>query len=203
MTASVATILLAAGQSLRMGARNKLLLPIGGMPMIRHMVLLYRAATDHTVLVVTGHEAEAVENAIDGTGARAIFNPDYEQGQPTSVACGLRHAEDAELVLIGLGDQPLLTVADLRGLIAAHQAGDSAKISIPVDGDRRGNPIIVPAALRARLLADPKGPGCKRFTRTHLEHVQNLPMSAPGFYADVDTPEAYAELTRHTPQIPA
>ncbi|TNJ48389.1 NTP transferase domain-containing protein [Phaeobacter sp. B1627] len=193
--ASVATILLAAGQSLRMGARNKLLLPISGIPMIRHMVLCYRAASDGEVLVVTGHEAGAIEEAIAGTHARPLFNPDYAQGQQSSVICGLTNAAEAEAILIGLGDQPLLTPTDLRDLISAHRAAGGDKISIPMKEDQRGNPIVVPATLRARLLADPKGPGCKRFTRTQAEHVQPLQMTAPGFFADVDTPAAYAALT--------
>ncbi|MGB7241010.1 MAG: nucleotidyltransferase family protein [Sulfitobacter sp.] len=201
MTANITTILLAAGQSQRMGASNKLLLPIGGIPMIRHMVQLYQAATNSSVLVVTGHDAEAIETTINGTGARMVFNPSFAQGQQTSVACGLRSAEVAKNVLIGLGDQPLLTVADVQGLIAAHYVADSAKISIPVTHDLRGNPIIVPAALRARMLADPKGAGCKQFTRTQLDHVQTLPLPALGFYTDVDTPEAYAKILQSIPEL--
>lgn len=194
MTARVASIILAAGRSRRMGARNKLLLPISGLPMIRRMVLQYRAVSDGAVLVVTGHDAKNIEKAVAGTGAQTVFNREYAQGQQTSVACGLRAIEDAGATLIGLGDQPLLTTADLRALLEAHARADRNRISIPTDGEHRGNPILVPAALRARLLADPKGPGCKRFTRTHLEHVQNLRLKASGFYTDVDTPESYAAI---------
>ena len=60
--------------------------------------------------------------------------------------------------------------------------------------ERRNAPDHPTLMLRARLLADPQGPGCKRFTRTHLEHVQNLRLKASGFYTDVDTPESYAAI---------
>lgn len=186
------SIVLAAGLSRRMGAQNKLLLPIGGMPLIRHMVDVYRTATDGRVVVVTGYQAEKVEEALSGSGADLIFNADFEQGQPTSVACGLRAGGGADQTLIGLGDQPLLTANDLGSLLAAHASGDPVRISIPAKGDRRGNPIVVPALLRERLLADPRSPGCRRFTRAHPEHVQFHPLDSPGFYADLDTPEAYA-----------
>ena len=190
----VAAIILAAGLSRRMGARNKLLLPVGRVPMIRHMVDTYRAIATHSVLVVTGHEATEIEAALAGSGATTLFNPDFADGQPTSVACGLRAADGVDTMVIGLGDQPLLTGGDLRALLAAHQAADRDRISIPRWDEQRGNPIVVPGSLRARLLADPTSPGCKKFTRTFPEHVQFHALSAPGFYADIDTPEAYDAL---------
>lgn len=190
----VTAIILAAGLSRRMGARNKLLLPVGRVPMIRHMVNLYAASTAGSVLVVTGHDADEVESALAGSYADIVFNADYAQGQPTSVACGLRATHAADTVLIGLGDQPLLTTADITALLAAHVAADTSRISIPSKGEQRGNPIVIPAALRDRLLADPRSPGCKKFTRAHPAHVQFHALSPAGFYTDVDTPEAYQAL---------
>ena len=190
----VTTIILAAGLSRRMGAQNKLLLPVGDRPMIQHMVDVYRAATGGRVVVVTGHQAPEIESALKDSGADICFNADFEHGQPTSVACGLRAANDTGDILIALGDQPLLTADDIRSLMAAHAAADKSRISIPAVEDQRGNPILVPAVLRAQLLVDPRSPGCKKFTRTHPEHVQFHKLAAPGFYADVDTPEAYRAL---------
>jgi len=194
-----AAIILAAGLSRRMGARNKLLLSFGGVPIIRHVVDVYRAAITGQVWVVTGHQADAVEAALAGSGARTVFNADFAQGQPTSVACGLRAAGGAGAVLIGMGDQPLLTSGDIRALLAAHAAADTSRISIPALDQQRGNPILVPENLRSALLADPKSPGCRKFTRAHPEHVQFHALAAPGYYADVDTPEAYAALTADQP----
>lgn len=191
----VCAILLAAGLSRRMGDRNKLLLPVAGVPMIRRMVDTYRAAINGPVIVVTGHEAETVEAALEGSGAGVAFNPDFAEGQSTSVACGLRHAATGCDILIGLGDQPLLTGDDLNALIAAHAAADPARISIPMMQTQRGNPILIPASLKDRLLADPRAPGCKKFTRENPDHVQFHALRAPGFYTDIDTPEAYSALT--------
>lgn len=190
----IGAILLAAGLSARMGAQNKLLLPIAGVPMIRHMVETYSAATGRPVLVVTGHEADQIEDALRDSPAVTCFNPDFEQGQARSVVCGLLHAPAARRLLIGLGDQPRLRPTDLGELIDAHDAASGDKISIPQWQGQRGNPIVIPACLRARLLEDPRAPGCKKFTRAHPEHVQFHEMQNPGFYADVDTPAAYAAL---------
>ena len=80
----VTAIILAAGLSRRMGERNKLLLPIGEAPMIRHMVNVYRAATGGRVVVVTGHQADKIDSALSGSGAETFSNADFAQGQPTS-----------------------------------------------------------------------------------------------------------------------
>lgn len=162
--------------------------------MIRHMFNVYRAATGGRVVVVTGHQADKIDSALSGSGAETLFNADFARGQPTSVACGLQAAGNADTVLIGLGDQPLLTVGDIQSLLAAHAAADRSCISIPAVDQQRGNPIVVPANLRTRLLSDPRSMGCRKFTRTHPEHVQFHQLASLGFYMDVDTPEAYAAL---------
>lgn len=194
----VTAIILAAGFSRRMGDQNKLLLPINGIPMIRHVVEVYGAISTRPVMVVTGHEAEDVAAAIAQSNAIPVFNPAYAQGQPTSVACGLRAADDGCDLLVGLGDQPLLTPKDLRDLLDAHAAANVERISIPVRGEERGNPIVIPSALRARLLADPHSPGCKKFTRANPDHVQFHTLTATGFFTDVDAPEAYSSLINST-----
>ena len=191
----VAVIILAAGLSRRMYKQNKLLLPVGNIPMIRHMVLTYQSVTTLPVLVVTGHDHQAVAAALEGTGSKTVFNASFAEGQQTSVICGLGAIQDASLILIGLGDQPLLKAEDLLHLLATHAAADPKRISIPVRDQARGNPIVVPGAFRKRLLADQSTPGCKAFTRAYPEHVQFHELTAPGFYADVDTPDAYAALT--------
>lgn len=193
-------IILAAGLSRRMEDRNKLLLPIHGKPMIRHVVETYIAAVDGQVCVVTGFESERIEAALDGLPIQFVHNEDFDAGQPFSVRAGLFGAPDAQHVLIGLGDQPQLTTDDLHVLIAAHLVGDVQKISIPHQVATRGNPIVVPAALRARLLADQANPGCGSFTRAHPELAQYIPMTHAGFFNDIDTLTAFEAFEQMTPQ---
>jgi len=193
----VGAIILAAGLSRRMGEHNKLLLPIGGVPMIRHVVQIYLAAIDGEVCVVTGFEAACIEAALAGLPVRFAHNAAFEQGQPFSVRAGLLAAGDAEHVLIGLGDQPQLAPDDLRALIAAHLLGGEAKISIPYRADVRGNPIVVPAHMRARLLTDKTNPGCAKFTRANPELARRLSFPQSGFFHDIDTPAAFAAFQQH------
>lgn len=189
-----AAILLAAGLSQRMGARNKLLLLVNGVPMIRRVALQYRAALDGPIAVVTGHESKLVEAALADLDVHCVFNPDYAQGQQSSVAFGLSQCPDAQQVLIGLGDQPLLQAKDVTTLLELHESRAREQISIPAISEMRGNPIVVPRKLRAQLTQDPDRPGCMRFTRDNPDLVYRHPLTAKGFYRDVDTPESYAEL---------
>ncbi len=195
-------ILLAAGLSTRMGAANKLLLPWGTKTVIEAVAATYLAAIDGTLTVVTGHEAEHVQAALSGLDVQFAHNPDYAQGQPTSVATGLKAAPQSDNLLISLGDQPLLTMSDLKALMLSHDK-IKTRITIPVQGQDRGNPIVVPASLRPRLTENPDRPGCMRFTRDHPECVARLPMTSPGFFTDIDSPEAYAALANARKDIPA
>jgi len=195
-----AAIILAAGLSRRMGTQNKLLLPIGGLPMVRRVVSQYIAALCGPVTVVTGHEAAQVEDALAGLNVTCTYHAGFAQGQQSSVAFGLQNCPQADVVLIGLADQPLLRSTDIQALLAAHRSAQADKVSIPVTGDARGNPIIVPDVLRGHLTANPERPGCMRFTRDNPDLVQRHRLSRKGFYADVDTPAAYAKLQQHEVQ---
>ncbi|GFE52124.1 hypothetical protein So717_38770 [Roseobacter cerasinus] len=192
----VSAILLAAGLSRRMGTKNKLLMPIAGRPMVRHVAETYISVLQTPLTVVTGHEADKICAALAGLPIVFANNDSFAAGQPGSVAAGLGVATDADLLLIGLADQPRLTPRDLMQLVHMHHTSDPKKITVPKLGTQRGNPIVVPRCLRPRLTENPDRPGCMRFTREHPGLVQFAPLSAEGFYADVDTPDQYAALTR-------
>lgn len=192
----VAAILLAAGLSRRMGARNKLLLPIAGTPMVRHLAETYASALASPLIVVTGHQANEVRTALAGLSVVFAHNQDFAEGQPSSVARGLEVAPDVELLLIGLADQPRLTPEDVTQLVQWHRSNDPEKITVPKLGAERGNPIVIPRALRPRLTEHPNRPGCMRLTRDAPDLVQFAPLTADGFYADVDTPDDYAALSQ-------
>lgn len=101
------------------------------------------------------------------------------------------------MTLIALSDQPLLTDRDISGLVQTHQCCNPSKISIPVSGDLRGNPVLVPKALKQRLINDPRNPGCRRFIQANPDLVQKISVTSAGFFTDMDTPEAYeAVLTQ-------
>lgn len=184
-----AAIILAAGLSLRMGNINKLLIPVDGIAMIRRSVEAYIEACDGKITVVTGNERAKVEAALHGLDVEFVFNPEFEQGQKTSVATGLAAAAPAQDTLIGLGDQPFLTSTHLLWLLEQHRANTSCKITVPVQDGIRGNPLIIPSELKPRLLADRHNPGCHAFTRDNPDLVHMVATRTDAFFRDLDTPE--------------
>ena len=180
-------IVLAAGLSRRMGDVNKLLIEINGTPMIRATVSACAAVCDAPVTVVTGHQAADIEQALDGLNVRFIHNPDFASGQAGSVVTGLMAAPEAMTTLVVLGDQPLLDREALERLLAVHRASDQTRITVPVNGADRGNPLVIPLALKAALLEDKTNPGCRKFTRDNPDKVYPVDLPDPAYFTDLDT----------------
>jgi molybdenum cofactor cytidylyltransferase len=123
----VAALVLAAGQSRRMGARNKLLEAVDGIPMVIRAVDAAAGGVDAGVYVVTGHEHEEVAQALAGRHVHLVHNPRYREGLSTSLAAGLAAlGDDVDGVLICLGDMPRVTRAHIKRLIDAFDRGHAA-----------------------------------------------------------------------------
>jgi len=189
-----AAIVLAAGLSRRMGAINKLLIEIDGVPMIRRPVQICLEVCDGPVTIVTGHQREAVEQALAGLEISFVFNPDFEAGQKTSVAAGLVASTDAKDTLIALGDQPFLRVEHISWLLTQHRQNENPLITVPIKEGQRGNPLVVPHSLKPMLLADRRSPGCQKFTRENPALVCFAATQISAFFSDIDTPEELETL---------
>ncbi len=187
-------ILLAAGESRRMGTVNKLALPVAGQPLLRRTAeTLLRAGLQELVAVV-GHEQQTARGLLRGLPLRIVFNDNYREGQMTSVHCGmgaLQHTCDA--VLVCLADQPLLDVGDLRRLTSAF-AQCPTSVLVPTYRGERGNPTVLAYAHRRQILAGDRNLGCKRLIRKHPELVTAVEMDNDHLVFDLDTPESYQEL---------
>lgn len=140
----VAGVLLAAGTSSRFGERNKLLATLNGEPLVRHAArTLAEAAVDPLVAVV-GADGDRVAAALDGLGFSVVENPNYAEGQATSVRAGVRAVRDASDVagaVFALGDMPLVAPASVDALVAAYRASEATALAAAYDGER-GNPVL-------------------------------------------------------------
>ena len=153
---TVAAVVLAAGSSVRMG-RNKLLLELDGEIVVRRAAATARAAGLAPVVVVTGHEREAVEAALHGLPCRTVHNSEHARGQHTSVAAGIAAltdaagaaagADDSTAAIVMLADMPFVT-ADMLRTVADRQAATGA----PIVASRYGGKTIAPPILYHRRL---------------------------------------------------
>lgn len=194
---AVSAILLAAGESRRMGAANKLMLSIGGVPLLRHAVQTLLAAQLHEVAVVLGHEDERARALIADLDVTIAHNRDYAHGQMSSVHRGIEAlTRPCDGIMVCLADQPLLTPADIGFLADAFARRGRGSILVPTYGGRRGNPIVLAAEHGATILAGGRQLGCKRLIERNPDLVATLETANDHFLFDLDTPEDYAAYRR-------
>ena len=120
----VAAIILAAGRSTRMGGPNKLLAEIGGRPLVRIAAEEALASRARPVIVVTGHQREQVEAALEGLKVNCVHNPNFAEGLSTSLKAGLATLPaDVDGAIVCLGDMPQVNASLIDRLIAAFRSG--------------------------------------------------------------------------------
>jgi molybdenum cofactor cytidylyltransferase len=194
---SVAAIVLAAGQSSRMGTANKMLADIGGKPMLRRVVETALASRARPVLVIVGHEADEVRAALNGLDIMIVANPDYALGMSTSLAAGIRAVPPTCAgALVLLGDMPEVAAEHLDRLISAFTAAGPSTIIVPTHEGKRGNPLLWPAAYFSEILQLQGDVGARSLLAAHAAHVREVDLGTAAIFADVDTPEALEVLRR-------
>ena len=185
----ISAILLAAGESTRMG-RLKALLPWQGATLIEYQVGSLLSAGVAELVVVVGHRGDEVGAPIAGRqGVTTVVNPDYRQGKTTSIKAGLSaiSANAADILVLAV-DQPRPPDI-LRAVIEAHEAR-SPLITSPVYGGRGGHPMIFDARLLPELSAiTEEGEGLREVTRRYASDIYRLEMDDPVVRVDVNTPE--------------
>ena len=190
--ARISAILLAAGESRRMGDINKLHMPIDGLPLLRRSVETLLAAELGEIVVVLGHDRANTQALLKGLPVSTVFNNDYKSGQMTSVHCGLGSLVQAfEGVIVALGDQPALTVSDIDQLIDAFFTRDGGEVGIHEYRGNRGNPIIISNGCQQDIVTGKYNFGCRRFIEDNPKLVRTVEMSRPSVMIDLDTPMDY------------
>lgn len=198
---SVAAVILAAGRSTRMGA-NKMLADIGGEPLIRRTAAGVAASRARPILVVTGHEAEALERAISDLGLECVPNPDYAEGLSTSLKAGIGALpEEAEGALICLGDMPLVAPAVIETLLAHFEREPQLAAVVPAHGGEWGNPVLLARKLFAAIATLAGDAGARKLLMGR-EDVAVLELAEDSVLLDTDTPEALERLRRRNIRWP-
>jgi molybdenum cofactor cytidylyltransferase len=191
----IAALVLAAGQSRRMGAVNKLLIAIDGKPMLRHAVDAVLAAGIAPVVVVTGHEHTAIETALAGLPVAFAANPDYAQGLSTSLRHGLAALpEGIDGALVVLGDMPRVEPAELRTIVGAFSPNEGRAIVVPTRHGKRGNPVLWGRQFFAEMQELGGDVGARHLIGAYPEAVAEVEMAGDGVLTDIDTPQALARL---------
>jgi len=188
-------IVLAAGESRRMGAQ-KLLLPFAGKTVVGHVVSEIHRGGVHDIVVVTGKDHEGVARVLAGREARIVRNERYEEGMLSSVRAGLRALSAySESVLIALGDQPAIHPRIVRDLIRAL-ASSSKTIAVPVFEGRRGHPLLFSRIHRDEILTGFDEVGLRGLLRQRSECLLEIPVESDAVLSDMASPEDYRRELR-------
>lgn len=187
----VTAVLLAAGESSRMG-QPKPMLPWGGVPLVRYQADALIEAGADPVIVVLGPSAWEAEMSLTGLDAvRTVFNERAPEGKTTSVRLGVSLVDEtADSILLLAVDQPR-TVDIIRRVMQAHLAGD-ALITHPTHKGRGGHPIVFRRALAPELLAiTEERHGIREVVSRHLDRLQRLELDDPMVRLDLNTLDDY------------
>jgi len=192
----IAGLILAAGESRRMG-RDKALLAYRGRTFLETIASNLRTAGIEKITVVLGHHADMIKRASKLGGAQVVVNQDYLRGQTSSLQVGIATAQEsaAEAVVLCLVDHPAVSAAVVTKLVERFEATHSP-VLIPTYNGERGHPIVIGQALFLELLAVPSGQPANTVIRKYRDATEFVEVADRGILVDVDEPETYERLER-------
>ncbi len=197
----IGALLLAAGQSRRMGGPNKLLAEIPGSgpgtgaPMVTRVAQRLLASRARPIIAVLGNQAEAVDAALGKLPVERVRNPDFAAGLSTSLKRGIAALPpDLDGVIVCLGDMPLISGRHLDRLIAAFNPLEGRAIIVPTRRAKRGNPVLWSKRFFPEMAELAGDVGAKHLIGEHAELVAEVEMDDDAVLVDIDTPEALDAL---------
>jgi molybdenum cofactor cytidylyltransferase len=189
----VGAVVLAAGESRRMG-EPKQLLPVGGQPMVRQVTEAVCAVGVAQVVVVIGAHAEAVGQAVAGLPVEMVLNDRWPEGMTASLHAGLRALRpEIRAALVVLADQPGLTAELIQALADCYRA-TGAPVVAPFSEGERGRPVLFDRALFPELLAAMDDKGRREIIARYWDRMARVEVEDPAILRDVDTRQDYEEI---------
>ena len=193
--ARIGALLLAAGQSRRMGGPNKLLAEVDGAPMVAHVARRLLASRARPIIAVLGNQADAVDAALGKLPVERVRNPEFAGGLSTSVKRGIAALpRDLDGALVCLGDMPLISGRHIDRLIAAFNPLEGRAIVVPTRRGKRGNPVLWSKRFFPEMAELAGDVGAKHLIGEHAELVAEVEMDDDAILVDIDTPEALEAL---------
>lgn len=193
----LAGVILAAGDSTRMGSPKALLLTSQGTPFVVAITDTFAAAGIEHTFVVTGRDHDRIAAALTRARQtpRVVRNLDPSRGQLSSLltAMDAAIAPDTEALVVTLVDVPLLTAETVQRVVAEWRR-TRAPIVRPAIGDRHGHPVVFDRRVFDELRDAPLELGAKVVVRAHATEIVNVAVTDEGCLIDVDTPRDYEAL---------
>jgi len=201
----VSAILLAAGNSKRMGEQDKLQLEYKGVPLVNHVMQQLLAANIEELIIVRKNSIGNLEEEFgrpfrqDAFGRIKIaLNPNAALGMTSSIQAGVKLAKkETHGFMICQADMPLITTQEYNNIIAEFESNIAASprlITSPFFQNQKGNPIILSAVYCQEILDHQEMEGCRALVRANAHEVLKVQMETNSVLVDVDTPEDWDVL---------
>ena len=195
-------VVLAAGRAKRLGG-GKLLLPLGGCPVVMHVLAAYRAAGDIPVVAVIRPEADALARLLHSSGARVVVNPHPERGMYSSLCVGVAALPATTgAFFVHPADIPLVTPATLSELRVRLCANPERAVAVPTFLGRRGHPPLLAGRLISTVLAGAGQDGLRGVLQGFREQTELVECDDAGVLLDMDTPDDYRALQQLVTGMP-
>lgn len=171
----------------------KALLPIDGQTFIERIVAALKQGGLERIVVVLGFNTEEMRRQIEQLPVEIVVNPDYKQGQLSSLQTAIRYLEsdtNCDGMLVHLVDHPYID-PQLVGVMVRQFSESKKLIVVPRHQGKRGHPVIFARALFAELLSAPMDQGAKAVVNAHRSETLEIDTEDVGITLDIDTPELY------------
>ncbi len=187
----ISAILLAAGESRRMGSA-KALLHYQGQTFIARICNAFVTAGVDELIVVLGARADELRQALPThPKLRTVVNARYTLGQLSSLMVGIGTlSPESEAAIVNLVDHPMIETETIQTLISSFRAAPLPILIASYQG-KRGHPVLFSSQIYGEILAAPLDQGAKVIVRKDPSRVREIPLDDPGILADIDTPEDY------------
>lgn len=192
-----AVVLLAAGQSTRMGD-NKLLLPWkGDVTMVESSASVSAQVSAAQYLAVTGRDADVVSSLVTRFGFQSVANPDPSEGMGSSLRVALQHlTEEIDAIVVCLGDMPLVTTRTIEELIRHFDPAEGRALCFARYQGQRGNPVVVGRRFFTELSALSGDVGARVLLDRYPHLVSAVDVEDRGVVIDIDDRATYEHLRR-------
>lgn len=190
MSNRISAIILAAGESKRMG-KPKQLLPIGESTILEKTIANFLASQVFEVIVVVGYQAEEMTVRLSGKSVKTVLNTAYRQGMSSSISAGIKSIDSkAQGILLALADQPFIDSMIINRIIGGFNAGCKG-IAVPCYRGKRGHPVIFARKYEDELAALRGDVGGRKIITRHPDDVIEVDVDSAAIIADIDTLDDY------------
>lgn len=184
-------VLLAAGQSRRMGRKNKMLIDVDGDPMVVRAARALIESNAAPVVVVLGHQPQRVKDSLKDLNVQFVYNSNYAEGLSSSLKAGVEALpDDCDGAVVALGDMPEVKSADIDSLIAEFDPARCQSIVVPTHNGKRGNPVVWARRYFKEISAVSGDVGARHLIGSNSDQLHEVSTENSGVLIDLDTPEA-------------